>query len=112
MKSLKKIIDLIERGDPIAILAEDSLKGQFNELLRHRLIDVVNEKVILTKKGEEARALGIDKVIPHLNNQDKQKAIPPEIQNAFRLIKWSLGICITLLGLFIAAILTEFEMNL
>ncbi len=73
MKSTEKVIELIHKGDPVAILAEVALVDNFNELLKYELIDIINEKVILTKKGKKARDLGFDKVIAELKIQEELK---------------------------------------
>lgn len=53
MNNLKKLLDLISQGDAAQILAEEKLTAEFNELLKHELIDTKNGRVFLTAKGEE-----------------------------------------------------------
>lgn len=71
--STQKLIELIKNGDAIAILAEDSLIEKFNELLKYNLIDIVDDKIILTTKGENAMNMGLDNIMAKLNLQEHQK---------------------------------------
>lgn len=109
IKSIEKILELIENGDPISILAEDALIENFNELLKLGLIDIVDDKLILTAKGKEARILGLNQVLhPLLPNDQKPETISPHKQKkVFTFLQWCLSLSLTLLGLFIAAIMTD-----
>lgn len=80
MASTQKIMELIENGDCLSILAEDSLRENFNELLKYGLIDIVEDKVVLTKKGAEAKILGIEKAIVQMKSEKKLKEVPVEKQ--------------------------------
>lgn len=71
MKATEKIVELIENGDPIPLLAEASLVDSFNELLRFQLIDIVEDKVKLTPKGEEAKIIGLDEVLVQLKTEEE-----------------------------------------
>lgn len=73
-------MELIVKGDCLSILAEDSLQENFNELLKYELIDVAEDKIVLTPKGEEAKAVGVEEVITRLRNEKKPKEVPEEIQ--------------------------------
>lgn len=48
---LYNLLDLIEKGDSLAILSEEKLTDSFNELLRNDLISITDGKVQLTEKG-------------------------------------------------------------
>ncbi|HEY9184598.1 MAG TPA: hypothetical protein VIM94_04675 [Salegentibacter sp.] len=73
MKSTQKLIELIKNGDAIAILAEDSLIEGFNELLKYDLMDIVDDKIILTPKGEKAMDIGLDNILSELKAPEHQK---------------------------------------
>lgn len=108
MKSIEKIIELIDKGDPVPILAEDSLVEKLNELLRHDLIDIVNDKIILTPKGQEARNGGLDRVVAYLQNEEELKEFSLETQKKeSKVYKWCLGLCFSFLIFFIIAFLTD-----
>lgn len=70
MRSTQKLIELIKNGDAIAILAEDSLIEKFNDLLKYNLIDIVDDKIILTPKGENAMNMGLDNILAKLSLQE------------------------------------------
>ncbi|MGY5850960.1 hypothetical protein [Salegentibacter sp. F14] len=73
MISTQRLIELIKNGDAIAILAEDSLIEKFNELLKYNLIDIVDDKIILTTEGENAMNMGLDNILAKLSLQEHQK---------------------------------------
>lgn len=108
MKPIEKIIELIEKGDPVPILAEDSLTDCFNTLLKHNFIDIVNEKVILTQKGKEARTVGFEKVIFELNLQEELKEFSPDTQKQeSKVTSFCFGLCLILMVVFLAIALTD-----
>lgn len=113
MKPTERIIRLIEEGDPIPLLADTGVVDCFNELLRYELIDIVNEKVILTQKGEQAKTVGLDQFLHDLKTKEELKDFSPEIQvrENFKF-KWSLAICLSLVALFIVVSLTNCTVNL
>jgi hypothetical protein len=53
MKEYENLLKLIATGNPVSILQEPDLIPKFNELLKQELIEVREDKVVLTKKGEE-----------------------------------------------------------
>lgn len=64
-------MELIETGDPLLIFSENyPLIETFNNLLKFQLIDIINGKVVLTSKGEEARAIGFDKALAKLKEEE------------------------------------------
>lgn len=71
MNSIGKILRLIDNEDAIPILAEDSLVETFNEMLRLELIEIVEDRVVLTSRGKEARIHGIDKIVNDLKIQNE-----------------------------------------
>ena len=79
MASTEKILELIDKGDCLSILAEDSLQETFNELLKYNFIDIVDDRIVLTPKGEEAKALGVEKVLAQLRGEKEPDEIPEEI---------------------------------
>lgn len=60
---LERLIKLIDEGDPEVILAEDALVSKFNELLKHDLVVIKDDRVFLTEKGQTAKIHGFDFVI-------------------------------------------------
>lgn len=70
MGSTQRIIELIKNGDAIAILAEDSLIESFNELLKYNLIDIVDDKIVLTSMGEKALNKGLDSTLANIRTQN------------------------------------------
>lgn len=73
MKSPQRLFELIKNGDAIAILAEDSLIEKFNELLRYDLMDIVDDKIVLTSKGEKAMNMGLDNILAELKAKELRK---------------------------------------
>ncbi|MDR9457645.1 MAG: hypothetical protein RI572_09560 [Salegentibacter sp.] len=71
MRSTQKLIELIKKRDVLAILAEDSLVEDFNELLKYELIDIVDDKVMLTPKGEKDRNIGLDEILTKFRIQEQ-----------------------------------------
>ncbi len=53
------LLKLIDKGDATAILAEENITKAFDELLRYDLIDIIEERVCLTRKGKKAKELGM-----------------------------------------------------
>lgn len=108
MQATERIIRLIEQGDPIPILAEASLVDTLNELLKYQLVDIIENKVVLTSKGEEARILGLDKVINQIRIDEELKDFSTETQqkekNVFQLCLW---LCLSLVTLFLALVITN-----
>ena len=101
---MEKIIELIDKGDCLSILAEDSLQENFNELLKYRLIDIVDDKVVLTRKGEEAKTVGFEKVIAQLRNEEKRIEVPEEKpQKKSRIYTAGFGFLLALIFIFLIA---------
>lgn len=108
MNTYQKIIELIDDGDPLPILAEDSLVENFNEFLKYELIDIVDDKVILTPRGKEAKILGIDKVIAELKVQEELKEFSIESQKKeSKIFHLCFGLCMSLLAIFLVISLTD-----
>lgn len=108
MTSTEKLITLIDKGDPVPILAEDSLVESFNELLKYGLIDIVNDRVILTAKGIEAKHKGLNQVLYDLNVQEELKEFSKDAQKKENILfRWSLGLCLSLTAFFLAISLTN-----
>lgn len=53
MKEYENLLKLIATGNPVSILQEPDLIPKFNELLKQGLIEIKEDKVLLTEKGEE-----------------------------------------------------------
>ncbi|MCM4159261.1 hypothetical protein FHG64_17395 [Antarcticibacterium flavum] len=53
MKQYENLLKLILTGNPITILQEPEITGKFNELLKHDLIEITEEKIVLTQKGRD-----------------------------------------------------------
>lgn len=108
MKSTEKIIALIDKGAPLPFLAEESLVETFNDFLKYGLIDIIDDKLILTSKGKEAKDLGIEKVIAELKVQEELKDFSVEIQKReSKLFRLCFGVCLTVLAVFLAISLTD-----
>ena len=54
MKEYESLLKLIATRNPVTILQEPDLVHKFNELLKHELIEINAEKVVLTVKGKAA----------------------------------------------------------
>lgn len=63
MKKTDELLQIIEGGDPTKILSEDDLVQRLNFLLKHKLINITEDKIRLTEKGKDARTKGIQKII-------------------------------------------------
>ncbi len=73
MKTLDKVLKLVEKGDATLILAEKNLTETFNELLKYELIDINDGKVKLTAKGEKAQTAGISAFVQKLQREAEMK---------------------------------------
>ena len=71
-KILERLITLIDEGDPEVILAEEALVPKFNELLKHDLVVIKDDRVFLTEKGKLAKAHGFDYIV-------EQQKLPQKI---------------------------------
>ncbi|WP_029036804.1 hypothetical protein [Salinimicrobium xinjiangense] len=110
--SVEEIISLIEQGDPVPILAQDSFVEVFNELLKYQLIDLVNDKVVLTPKGKDAKEIGFSKVLFQLNNQEELKDFSRDEQKKESyVLPICVGLSLTLIGLFVVISLTNCTSN-
>ncbi|NJW53044.1 hypothetical protein [Salinimicrobium oceani] len=108
MKSLEKILNLIEQGDPIPILADESLTENFNFLLQHDLIEILDARIILTQKGKIARDKGFGKMMEELKEQQELSVFSPSVQKKeSRILNFCFGICVSFLFLFLAFSLTD-----
>lgn len=111
MKSTEKIIGLIQKGDPIPILAEDSLVEIFNELLKFNLIDIIEDRVVLTSKGEEAKNIGLEKVVNELKIREELKEFSVDIQRQeSKLFQVCFGLSLTLIAMLVAASFTNWTL--
>ena len=54
MTSMEKVLTLIGIGDNLSVLENEELRKCLNELFSLEYLDVVDTKVVLTSKGEEA----------------------------------------------------------
>ena len=54
MTSMEKVLTLIGSGDNLSVLENEELRKCLNELFSLEYLDVVDTKVVLTSKGEEA----------------------------------------------------------
>jgi hypothetical protein len=91
---------LIEKGDSLSILAEESLQETFNELLKLELIDIVEDKLVLTVKGEKAKAEGFEYFITKMKKEKKVQQTSQETKRkskSFSVLSAFLVICIILL---------------
>jgi hypothetical protein len=110
--STEKIVRLIENGDPVPSLTEDSLIEVFNELLKYGFIDVIEDRILVTVKGEEAKISGLNKVLNELKIQEELKDFSVEEQRKdSRLLKICLVLCVMVTGLFVVASVTNFSLN-
>ncbi len=66
------LLNLIENEDVFNILCDENMEG-FNELMKHELITVKDDKVYLTPLGKEALVNGVKNVI---SKKNKLKAAP------------------------------------
>lgn len=60
------LLNLIEKEDVFNILCDENMEG-FNELMKHELIAVKDDKVYLTPLGKEALDNGVKNVISQKN---------------------------------------------
>lgn len=70
MKSTERILEFIAKGDAVEILAESDLTDNLNKLLIFGFIDIIDDKIMITSKGEEARKEGFEKVLLQLRSED------------------------------------------
>lgn len=64
MNEYENLLKLIALGNPVTILQEPDLVKKFNELLKKDLVEINEEKVVLTKKGEEALNMSVLPSLP------------------------------------------------
>lgn len=58
-ESLKiKLLELIEEGDPTVILSSENMEN-LNELIKYEFISIENDRLKLTEKGRQAKAVGV-----------------------------------------------------
>lgn len=79
---MDKLLKLIEKGNPEVILSEEELVPRFNELLKYDLIELKDDKVLLTEKGHEAKKYGVETV---LKKERRERFVKKEVpkNNAF-----------------------------
>lgn len=63
---IDKLLKLIEDGDADIILSEENMQGSLNELVKHELVLIKEDKIFLTELGQRARTEGVKKVISGL----------------------------------------------
>lgn len=80
---MDKTLKLIESGEYDLILADNELYPKLNELIKHELVVVHNERLILTEKGIEAQKLGVEKVV----KREKVKKIQKDYLHKTETIK-------------------------
>lgn len=108
MKSIDKILKLIDKGDLVSLLDDKTLVENFNELIKYELIEYRNHKVILTTKGREARIGGIEKIIAEIKNKEELKDFSIEVQKKeLTVFKMCLSLTLFLLTISIALSLTQ-----
>lgn len=103
---LDKLLQLVDEGNPDAILAEENLVSTFNELMKYGLVATEDDKVFLTAKGKLAKEEGVENYLDKLklelvqeefNNQpEKAEVIQPPFFTMNRKL-WSLGILLFIL---------------
>lgn len=74
MKALEDILKIIDNNQEVPIVAEEELVDRINELRQLHLIDMVNDRLRLTREGENARARGFFRVILNHRFQAEMKA--------------------------------------
>lgn len=93
LNSTDKILKLIDKGDVISLLADESLVENFNELFKYGLIDNKNNKIQLTPTGLDARRVGMEKYIAAIKNKEELKDFSVEVQNKeLKIFKFCLGL--------------------
>ena len=70
-----KLLQIIEDGDAVDILAEDYAKS-LNALMKFELIEIHNEKLQLTDKGRQAKLKGVkDFMAPEPEQKEKMELV-------------------------------------
>jgi len=57
-----ELLQLIEEGDPTVILSSEYIEG-LNDLIKHEFVYIENDRLKLTEKGEQAKIIGIQKMM-------------------------------------------------
>jgi hypothetical protein len=60
---MERLLKIIEKGDPEEILSEENLYPKFNELLKYGFVEIKDDKVFLTAKGELAKLEGVEQAV-------------------------------------------------
>lgn len=99
---IEALIKLIDQENSLPVLVQEDMWENFQVLLKYKLVSTEDEKVIWTSKGRAARTAGINNVLYDLKLQEELQDFSVEAQKReFRAYKLCLGLCITLLALFI-----------
>lgn len=71
LNHLKRLVDLVEKGDVGAIHADKSLMEIFNELKKYGMVMESDGRIFLTEKGNEARLKGLQIGIEQLKQEEE-----------------------------------------
>ncbi|UJH92463.1 hypothetical protein LZ575_08185 [Antarcticibacterium sp. 1MA-6-2] len=101
---MDRLLKLIEEGEADVILSEEKLIPRFNELMKHDLVTLKDEKVFLTEKGKKAKVEGVDKIINREKELQVQNSHISKRSPAITILnkdrnrkKWLLGLALLLL---------------
>ncbi len=86
---MDRLLNLIEKGDPEAILSEQELVPRFNELLKYDLVALKNEKVLLTEEGKAAKKEGVEVVIKRKKRLNYEKL--QQTKTTYNFLSFSLN---------------------
>jgi hypothetical protein len=109
-ESLKiKLLELIEEGDPTVILSSENMEN-LNELIKYEFISIENDRLKLTEKGRQAKAVGV-KALMHENFPPKEELISNITQNKTTSILSNRSFLIILFFLLVSLVAMLTAMN-
>ncbi len=79
MKTPEKILKQVKEGNSALLLKEEKCKEGLQELMQYDLIEIKDDKIILTEKGIFAVSTNTQKEIQRLKIEEEMKDFSPEI---------------------------------
>lgn len=90
MEDIEKILKMIEQGDTVLLLAEISLKESLDELFKHGIVEVLDDKLVVTERGLEVRAKGIEKVLEESRAHEKLETFQKKPGKKWNILRFVL----------------------
>lgn len=98
-----RLLHLIYEGETSGILTDQGLRESLNDLMKHELITIYNNKLKLTERGKSAMKNGINTVITKVRPKKNIQAF--EDPSSRQLMEFMVAIALLLLVILIFMIL-------